>query len=171
MSFKTQINKPFATTAITQSELKSQVLYMPETGEFYCVEVNHPLTYEQDGTSCLKLNDIVYTTSIMAWLYVTGELPDYIIGFKNGNRLNTRWSNLKLTEQPYKKTRKVTVILSDSDHRKLVHGNVTTDLMRDVRAMLDIAESQINNEDIYNNLLGAIITDVTTKLGNLTIDG
>ncbi|TOK48269.1 hypothetical protein CGI18_07190 [Vibrio parahaemolyticus] len=48
------------------------------------------------GYKKIKLNDVDYSASKLAWLIMTGHLPTRKVLFKNGNPYDLRWDNMAL---------------------------------------------------------------------------
>jgi len=88
---------------LTQERLKELLHYDPETGEF---------TWQVDRGLNVKAGDAAgYTGAAgyrvigvlgknrrahrVAFLYMTGDWPDYQVDHKDGDRLNNRWANLR----------------------------------------------------------------------------
>lgn len=94
--------------------LRSLVNYNPKTGvmSWREKEVKHPThkswntkfankpirTIDGKGYYHFNFNGKFYRVHRMAWLYVTGEMPN-VIDHKNGVRTDNRFSNLKNTNQ------------------------------------------------------------------------
>ena len=87
---------------MTQEELKSILNYNSETGEFSwtpkkkwkkssAVGSKKPSGYMQAG-----IGGKVYYQHRLAWLYMTGEMPDLEIDHINGIKDDNRWCNLRL---------------------------------------------------------------------------
>jgi HNH endonuclease len=54
-----------------------------------------------DGYRVIELDGREYYAHDLAWLHQTGEWPKGRIEHINGNRDDNRWSNLKMTDEPW----------------------------------------------------------------------
>ncbi len=89
---------------ITQEELKSSVLYIPETGFFwrYVARTN---TYKRAGYTNpmgyieMHINGFSYLAHRLAWLYVHGNHADEHIDHINNDAGDNRIANLRVTSQ------------------------------------------------------------------------
>jgi len=90
---------------INQSYLKQHLLYNPETGYFF--RRNGSLgrsksgiagSIEVDGYRRIKILNQRYLAHRLAWLYMTGEMPNQIDHI-NGDRDDNRFINLRNTDQ------------------------------------------------------------------------
>lgn len=52
-------------------------------------------TRKKDGYVQIKINDAPYLAHRLAYLYVTGNWPEFEIDHKNNNRADNRWDNLR----------------------------------------------------------------------------
>jgi hypothetical protein len=90
---------------ITQEELKEQVKYDPDTGEFTWLKLNPNnrvskiggLAGSKDsyGYTVIQLNNVRYKAHRLAWLYMNGEMPSKSIDHINGCTSDNRISNLR----------------------------------------------------------------------------
>ena len=91
----------------TQERLKQVFEYNPETGIFMrkpkltkrsrktAIPVG---TIHEDGYVYFGLDYKIYLAHRLAWLYMTGEVPNYL-DHKNGIKSDNRFSNLRLATQ------------------------------------------------------------------------
>lgn len=82
---------------MTQNELKSLLIYEPDTGMFYDKQGKRIGSYYESagGYGLIGLKSKVYSTSSLAWLYMTGNWPKYQIDHIDTNRANDKWDNLR----------------------------------------------------------------------------
>lgn len=91
---------------ITQAELKEFLEYNPLTGEFIWAKDYYRVKKGTIAKSIIisggksyyriKLKQVTYKTSRLAFLYMTGEFPTSIVDHKDGNTLNDKWENLRI---------------------------------------------------------------------------
>jgi hypothetical protein len=91
---------------ITQTELKEILEYNPETGDFIWKKNYHNMRKGAKAESTInsngkiyhriKLKQVTYKSSRLAWLYMTGEFPDCLIDHIDTDTLNDKWDNLRL---------------------------------------------------------------------------
>jgi hypothetical protein len=103
---------------LTQVELKQQLHYEPETGIFTRLVSNSPTTKVGEVAGTLNKNGYVYIFTLfqryrahrLAWLYMTGSMPNLHIDHINGIRSDNRFCNLReATNEQNCKNRKRTV--------------------------------------------------------------
>ncbi len=87
---------------ITQEYLKSILDYKPETGGFIWIEAGKgrrndrvPGYISPDGYRMIKINYRLYTSSKLAWLYMTGFWPKCHVDHIDGIRDNDSFENLR----------------------------------------------------------------------------
>ena len=85
-------------------ELKEQLVYESDSGNFLWLVAKKGRQHLAGTTSTrgyrvVTFNDYKISCTKIAWYFMTGEIPDQPIGFKDGNSLNLKWENLKLTTQ------------------------------------------------------------------------
>lgn len=89
---------------ITLEELRKQLHYDPDTGEFRWLtkphrnggtRKNNPAGYLNAGYRFIRLNGRQYPVHRLAWLYMTGSWPTEQIDHRDCNRENNRWENLR----------------------------------------------------------------------------
>ncbi len=74
----------------TQEELMGALYYNPETGEF-----SKSLHIDGRGYYQIYIFGKLRLAHRLAWMYVTGEWPRYIIDHKNNNKSDSRFDNLR----------------------------------------------------------------------------
>ena len=87
---------------ITQQELKRLLHYTPETGEFFWkVDIKrvHAGDIAGSGTKTgytdIRIAQRTYKAHRLAWLYVNGQFPDYLIDHINNDGKDNRITNLR----------------------------------------------------------------------------
>lgn len=105
-SGNSKICSPIVRRTPSQSELKTLLRYEPETGLFYHLQsrgkgkagsvAGSPSRVH--GYVELRICNRLFPAHRLAWLYMTGELPErpITIDHINGDRKDNRWSNLRL---------------------------------------------------------------------------
>lgn len=91
------------TTCISQADLKKLLAYEAKTGVFtwsakpsWGVNAGDRAGYTADsGYRSIAIGGTAYKEHRLAWLYVTGELPEFDIDHINGARDDNRFSNLR----------------------------------------------------------------------------
>ena len=82
---------------LTQEEVKSKFIYSADTGLFHSITLTRQVGHiNKNGYIRLKINRIEYKAHRLAWLYVTGEMPDLCIDHINGIKNDNRFVNLRL---------------------------------------------------------------------------
>lgn len=86
---------------LTADELKSVIVYDPETGGFERKGRRHGRgasrigNVRPDGYLLIRVNSKRYYAHRLAWLYMTGEEPPDFIDHVDGNPSNNAWGNLR----------------------------------------------------------------------------
>ncbi len=90
---------------ITQKELKNILDYNPKTGTFIWKKKTSRMSrikvgqiagsLDSKGYSKIKIYKIHYRASRLAWLYMTGNWPEFEIDHKNRIRDDDSWGNLR----------------------------------------------------------------------------
>lgn len=86
---------------ITQDYLKTIVSYDPATGIFTWLINYHdrmkgkPAGTNNKGYKYLKINSQTYLAHRLAFLYMTGKLPELSVDHKDGIKNNNAWDNLR----------------------------------------------------------------------------
>lgn len=85
---------------ITQKELKDKIIYNPDTGFFYR-KLSGDLAgwVTKEGYISLKIDYITYKAHRLAFLYMTGELPEDQVDHINNIKGDNRWENLRRCSQ------------------------------------------------------------------------
>ena len=89
---------------ITQAELKEQLHYNPDTGIFtrLIFRCNRHRagtkvgSFSNKGYLRIELNNKGYQAHRLAWLYMTGEMPELHVDHINQVKDDNRWCNLRL---------------------------------------------------------------------------
>lgn len=86
---------------ITQARLKEVLNYDPETGLFSWVERARGRQFDKPP-GCYKfryvhirIDNVQYYAHMLAWLYVTGEYPEFELDHKDTNKKNNKFDNLR----------------------------------------------------------------------------
>lgn len=89
---------------LTQKSLKQHILYDEHTGEFTWlkslsnnIKVGMPAGCYSHNYRVITIFGKNYRATHLAYLYMTGALPDGIIDHMNMNPRDNRWCNLRLT--------------------------------------------------------------------------
>lgn len=97
----------FDVNGITQARLKELVYYDPVVGVFINKENrlnSKPIgsfsaTLAGNGSMTMHLDGKVYAAHRLAWLYMTGDYPDYLIDHINRIRTDNRFCNLRQADR------------------------------------------------------------------------
>lgn len=90
---------------ITQYRLKELLHYDPSTGVFAWVIPTGSRCnaisagYFKRGYIGITINKKMYLAHRLAWLYMTGEWPEYLIDHINGEKSDNRFCNLRAANQ------------------------------------------------------------------------
>ena len=85
---------------LTQKSLKEIMHYDPHTGEFTwivdmgCARVGNLAGCENYGFIRIGIDNKVYPVAELAFLYMIGLFPKQPVKYLNGNKCDTRWSNI-----------------------------------------------------------------------------
>lgn len=89
---------------LTQEELKRQLHYNPDTGDFTWLISNANQvkigdiaggSNKTNDYSKIMVNNKKYPAHRLAWLYMKGYFPEYEVDHKNGIIRDNRWKNLR----------------------------------------------------------------------------
>ena len=89
---------------LTQEQLTQEIHYDPETGQFRQMRIIRGVTKPplrigtirpSTGYIQIRLNGVVHQAHRLAWLYMTGVMPDFHIIHKNGVKHDNCWANLE----------------------------------------------------------------------------
>ena len=92
------------TTTLTQEQLRQEIHDDPETGIFMKMSVCRGglkpkvlIGTIKPSSGCLQISisGKVHQAHRLAWLYMTGRMPDFQIVHKNGKKDDNRWANLE----------------------------------------------------------------------------
>lgn len=121
-----------ATPSLTAERLREALHYDPETGVFtWKVPLPRSSVGERAEFLDKKLNH--YRICVdkarisahrLAWLYVTGEMPEMVVTHRNGDGLDNRFSNLVTSDQHRKEKR--SRLLTLARLKKLIYYDPTT---------------------------------------------
>ena len=89
--------------SLTQEELKRQLSYDPQTGEFRRLVANSGVvkvgdlagTFHRRGYVRIAVHRVIYSAHRLAFLYMTGRFPPNQIDHVDGVKSNNRWCNLR----------------------------------------------------------------------------
>ena len=90
---------------LTQERLQELLDYDPESGEFRWLVRARPNLREGEIAGCrarseywcISVDGRMYRAHQLAWLYMKGEWGRPVIDHRDGNPLNNRWRNLRLS--------------------------------------------------------------------------
>ena len=89
---------------LTQERLKEILHYDPETGEWrWLITKGSKVVAGQiggyiheHGYRHIRINNVAYKSSRLAWLYMTGQWPERTVDHKDTYQSNDKWTNLRL---------------------------------------------------------------------------
>lgn len=108
-SYHAFMSKKKSADRLTVQRLREVMDYDPGTGKFVwkrrggrCLRAGTPAgCHTVNGYTYIRVDGIHYPASRLAWLYVHGVLPERILRFKDGNKLNCAIDNLLYPEGPH----------------------------------------------------------------------
>ena len=88
---------------LSQERLKELLHYDPNTGVFAWAKERRGVTVGKIANNCspttgyirIRVDGFLYNAHRLAWLYMSGSLPDKEIDHRNGIRADNRWKNLR----------------------------------------------------------------------------
>ena len=90
-------------TTLDIAELRNQLRYDPDTGEFWWTvphhkrQMNRPVgSYDRDGYKRIFYNKRLFALHRLAFYFMTGSMPLHCVDHINGVRDDNRWCNLRL---------------------------------------------------------------------------
>lgn len=99
---------------MTQEELKTLVNYDPITGIFINLKRGEVVNYIRGkGYLGIQLNKTKYYLHRLAWLYMTGIMPEQVDHIDT-NKTNNKWNNLRIADN------------SSNQHNKNLQSNNTS---------------------------------------------
>src|SRR5690349_13947913 len=81
---------------ITAERLRQLLVYDPLTGAFHRENGRVAGGINKDGYVTVKIDGRDYLGHRLAWLYMRGEWPARGVSFRDHDRSNLRWENLRL---------------------------------------------------------------------------
>jgi hypothetical protein len=80
---------------LTQERLKQLIEYDPDTGVITRISTGMAVTTNSRGYVVVYVDGKLYFAHRLAWLYMTGNFPEFMIDHKDGIKNNNRFSNLR----------------------------------------------------------------------------
>jgi hypothetical protein len=96
--------QPTITPTEEQEQLMQEIHYDPETGQFRQMRIIRGVTKPplrigtirpSTGYIQIRVNGVVHQAHRLAWLYMTGVMPDFHIIHIDGVKHDNRWANLE----------------------------------------------------------------------------
>lgn len=86
--------------SLTQHDIKTRLDYDHNTGVFIWRDTGKTAgTSKDNGYIAIGFNGRYYYAHRLAFLYVTGALPEFVVDHIDGNRANNAWKNLRAVSQ------------------------------------------------------------------------
>ena len=88
---------------LTQEQLKTKLIYSPDTGEFSWVDScnvraklgKKPGSLTNHGYISIRLFGNSYLAHVLAWIYMKGSMPSSKLDHIDTNKTNNRWGNIR----------------------------------------------------------------------------
>ena len=146
---------------ITQEQLKKELTYNPETGEFFwsVPKVGRPNgrpagSVNVYGYRSITIDEIKYLAHRLAWFYMTGEWPEHLVRHKNEKNDDNSWDNLvSIThkESQQKKKDKLREIWKDNGVTVYVEKKVKRATFSN-KEVHEAIEEYIKNKTLVNGV-------------------
>ena len=88
---------------ISHERLQQKLHYDPETGRFTRISKSRGRgrigaeagSVDKDGYVSVCVDYKTYAASRLAWFYMTGKWPDFLVDHRDGDKSNNKWKNLR----------------------------------------------------------------------------
>ena len=102
MSDRTLMKAKAKRAKLTLARLKELLRYDPLTGDFtwliqrsWRVPVGSKAGVIDNGYVLIGIDGVKYQAHVLAWFYMTGTMPDFLLDHENNERADNRWNNLR----------------------------------------------------------------------------